>query len=365
MKTYPIPMVPGPVKAHPAVLEAYRIDYGSADLEREYVELYTRTEANLKAILQTKASVVIFLGEGMMALWGALKSCLVPGDRVLAIGTGVYGYGIGEMAAAVGAEVRTVGLPYSETLSDLSEVQKAIAGFRPKMITVVHCETPSGTLNPIDGLGRLKQEMGVPLLYVDAVSSIGGAPVLPDEWQIDLCLGGAQKCLSALPDTCFLSVSAKAWEIVEKVNYAGYDAIKPFKTAVEKHYFPYTPGWQATAGLNAGAEVVLQEGLEACFRRHADVAAFCRKRLTEIGYTLFPAPGAVPAPTVTAVNVPEGIAWSEFDQRLRLHGLVAGGSYGPIAGKVFRLGHMGTQADMGLMEQVLGVLEAEFLILKR
>ena len=360
MQTYPIPMVPGPVKAHPAVLEAYRTDYGSADLEKEYIELYARTEADLRAVLQTKASIVIFLGEGMMALWGALKSCLQPGDRVLAIGTGVFGYGIGDMAASIGAEVQRVGLPYSETLSDLTEVREAISAFKPKMITVVHCETPSGTLNPIDGLGRLKQEMGVPLLYVDAVSSIGGAPVLPDEWHIDLCLGGAQKCLSALPDTCFLSVSDKAWEVIDAVDYVGYDAVKPFKTAVEKHYFPYTPGWQATAGLCAGAEAILKEGLDACFKRHADVAARCRKRLVEIGYRLYPAPGAVPAPTVTAVNVPDGASWLEFDTRLRSRGLVAGGSYGPIAGKVFRLGHMGTQADMGLMDQALEVLEKEF-----
>jgi aspartate aminotransferase-like enzyme len=365
MKTYPIPMVPGPVKAHPAVLEAYRVDYGSADLEQEYIELYTQTEANLKRILRTRSRVVVFLGEGMMALWGALKSCLQPGDRVLAIGTGVYGYGIGDMAASIGAAVRKVGLPYNETLSDLAEVRTAISEFKPKMITVVHCETPSGTLNPIDGLGRLKQEMGVPLLYVDAVSSIGGAPVLPDEWHIDLCLGGAQKCLSALPDTCFLSVSAKAWEVIEKVNYVGYDAILPFKTAVEKHYFPYTPGWQATAGLNAGAEAILKEGLEACFRRHAEAAACCRGRLAEIGYSLYPAPQAVPSPTVTAVNLPAGIDWNEFDRRLRRHGLVAGGSYGPIAGKVFRLGHMGTQADMGLVKQALDVLEKEFVNLKR
>jgi aspartate aminotransferase-like enzyme len=365
MKTYPIPMVPGPVKAHPAVLEAYRTDYGSADLEKEYIELYTQTEANLKRILRTRNRVVIFLGEGMMALWGGLKSCLLPGDRVLAIGTGVYGYGIGDMAAGIGAEVRTVGLPYDETLSDLADVRKAVSEFRPKMITVVHCETPSGTLNPIDGLGRLKQEMGVPLLYVDAVSSIGGAPVLPDEWNIDLCLGGAQKCLSALPDTCFLAVSETAWEAIDEVNYVGYDAIKPFKTAVEKHYFPYTPGWQATAGLNAGAEAILEEGLEACFQRHAEVAAYCRKRLVEIGYGLYPAPDAVPAPTVTAVNVPDGIAWTEFDQRLRRRGLVAGGSYGPIAGKVFRLGHMGTQADPGLVQQALDVLEKEFKKLER
>jgi aspartate aminotransferase-like enzyme len=365
MKTYPIPMVPGPVKAHPAVLEAYRVDYGSADLEKEYIELYTQTEANLKRILRTRSRVVVFLGEGMMALWGALKSCLLPGDRVLAIGTGVYGYGIGDMAASIGAEVRKVGLPYNETLSDLAEVRKAISEFKPKMITVVHCETPSGTLNPIDGLGRLKQEMGVPLLYVDAVSSIGGAPVLPDEWHIDLCLGGAQKCLSALPDTCFLSVSAKAWEVIGKVDYVGYDAILPFKTAVEKHYFPYTPGWQATAGLNAGAEAILKEGLEACFQRHAEVAAYCRGRLAEIGYSLYPAPQAVPSPTVTAVNVPAEIGWDELDRRLRRNGLVAGGSYGPIAGKVFRLGHMGTQADMGLVKQALDVLEKEFVNLKR
>ncbi len=365
MNTYPIPMVPGPVRAHPAVLEAYRVDYGSADIEAEYLELYTRTEQNLKAILQTKRSVVIFLGEGMMALWGALKSTLLPGDRVLAIGTGVYGYGIGEMAAAVGAEVLTVGLPYNETLADLSAVEKTIAEFKPKMITVVHCETPSGTLNPIEELGRLKQAMGVPLLYVDAVSSIGGAPVLPDEWHIDLCLGGAQKCLSALPDTCFIAVSDTAWEVIDAVNYVGYDAIKAFRTAVEKHYFPYTPGWQATAGLNAGAEAILTEGLEACFRRHTEVAAFCRKRLVEIGYRLYPAPGAVPAPTVTAVNVPNGLAWSELDKRLRARGLVAGGSYGPIAGKVFRLGHMGTQADMGLVKQALDVLEMEFAKRKR
>lgn len=360
MKTYPIPMVPGPVRTHPAVLEAYRVDYGSADLEAEYLLLYTRTGENLKAILQTRSSVVIFLGEGMMALWGALKSCLARGDRVLSIGTGVYGYGIGEMAAAAGAEVRTVGLPYNETLADLSAVERAISEFTPKMITVVHCETPSGTLNPIDALGRLKQAMGVPLLYVDAVSSIGGAPVLPDAWHIDLCLGGSQKCLSALPDTCFLSVSEAAWDIIEQVNYAGYDAIKPFRAAVATHYFPYTPNWQATAGLNAGAEAILEEGLEKCFRRHSEVAAHCRRRLVEIGYSLFPAPGAVPAPTVTAVNVPGAMRWPDFDARLRAHGLVAGGSYGPIAGKVFRLGHMGTQADMGLVNQALEVLEKEF-----
>ena len=131
------------------------------------------------------------------------------------------------------------------------------------------------------------------------------------------------------------------------------------------HYFPYTPNWQGTAGLNAGAEAILQEGLETCFKRHADVAAVCREGLRAMGYTLFPAPAAVCSPTVTAVNLPAGIAWQEFDGRLRRSGLVVGGSYGARAGKVFRLGHMGTQADMGLVKQALDVLEKEFSNLKR
>ena len=89
METYPIPMVPGPVKAPGPVLAAYQTNYGSADLEQEYLDLYQRTAANLQRIMATRNSVVIMSGEGMIALWGALKSCILPGDRVLAVATGV------------------------------------------------------------------------------------------------------------------------------------------------------------------------------------------------------------------------------------------------------------------------------------
>ena len=133
--------------------------------------------------------------------------------------TGVFGYGIGEMAQSLGADVKTVGFSYDETINDMARIEAAIAEFKPRMITAVHCETPSGTLNPLAELGRLKERCGVPLFYVDAVSSIGGAPVKADEWRIDLCLGGSQKCLSAPPATSFLSVSEAAWEIAEAVGY--------------------------------------------------------------------------------------------------------------------------------------------------
>jgi aspartate aminotransferase-like enzyme len=155
LKTYPIPMVPGPVSVPAEVLQQYQVDYGSGDLEQDFLELYNRTEKNLQTIFATHNRIAIQSGEGMLALWGALKSCLVPGDRVLSIATGVFGYGIADMARSIGAEVRTIGLEYNQTLSDLAAVEEALSTFKPKMITVVHCETPSGTLNPLAELGRL------------------------------------------------------------------------------------------------------------------------------------------------------------------------------------------------------------------
>jgi aspartate aminotransferase-like enzyme len=357
MKTYPIPMVPGPVSVPPEVLDAYAQDFGSGDLETEFLEIYNRTEANLQRILATQNRVAIQTGEGMLALWGALKSCILPGDRVLAIASGVFGFGIADMARAIGAEVRAIGLPYNQTIANWTEIETAIGEFGPKMITVVHCETPSGTLNPLEKLGQLKQEYHVPLLYADVVASLGGAPVLSDEWSIDLALGGTQKCLSAPPGLAFVAVSEAAWEIIDEVDYAGYDALKPFREAQENFYFPYTPYWHGLAALLAASEILLTEGLEESFKRHACVAEFCRGRLVEMGLSLYPAPGAIPSPTVTAVEVPEAFSWPQLDALFREGGLVVGGSYGPLSGKVFRLGHMGTQADQALVERALEVIQ--------
>jgi aspartate aminotransferase-like enzyme len=203
----------------------------------------------------------------------------------------------------------------------------------------------------------MKARHEVPLLYVDAVASVGGAPVLTDEWHIDLALGGSQKCLSVPPALAFLSVSERAWEIVNEVNYVGYDALKPFQTAQQDFYFPYTPYWHGLAALQAGVRLLLDEGLENSFARHEKVAAYCRQRIEAMGLTLFVEKGAIPSPTVTAVNLPGNMTWEQLDAALRQRGMVVGGSYGPLHGKVFRLGHMGSQADMHLMDQALDILQ--------
>jgi len=357
MKTYDIPLVPGPTICPPEVLAAYQVNYGSGDLEMDFIGLYAEVEMQLRHILATKNKIAIQTGEGMLALWGALKSCLRPGDKVLAIATGPFGFGIGAMARACGAEVRTVGFEYDE-VADPMLVEKAIVEFGPKMVTAVHCETPCGTLNPIGAIGALVAKYEVPLYYVDAVASAGGANLEVDGWHIDLCLVGSQKVFSMPPDLAMVAVSEKAWTIIDEVDYQGYDALKPWRTALKDRYFPYTPSWHSLAALNVACRLILAEGRLTTIWRHQEVAHYCRQRLADMGLELFPKSAAACAPTVTAVKVPEHLGWEELDRRLRARGMVVGGSWEKLAGKVFRIGHMGHQARRELVERGMDVLQA-------
>lgn len=356
MKSYPIPMVPGPVSVPKEILDVYQTNFGSADLESEFLTLYNETEKKLQQLMGTQNKVAILSGEGMIVLWGALNSCLVPGDRVLALSTGIFGDSFGQMAKSVGAEVTTLHFEFDETLKDWEAIEETIKTVRPKMITVIHCETPSGTLNPLEKLGELKVKHGVPLLVVDAVASLGGTPVLMDDWHVDLLLGGSQKVLSMLPSMSMVGISKRAWEVIDEVGYSGYDAFAPFRDAQKNHYFPHTPNWHGVAGLNLAVTRLLDEGLENVFARHERAAEFCRQGILDLGLDLFVQKDAVMAPTVTAVKVPERVVWEEFDEKMRAEGLVCGGSYGKLEGKVFRLGHMGTQADIELITQALHVI---------
>ena len=351
----PIPMVPGPVTLHPDVLAVMSRDYGSGQVDDAFLPLYHATGRCLARLFGTRNDVVLMTGEGMLGLWAALKSALKPGDAVVSIGTGVFGDGIGEMAASMGCVVEAVSLPYNQTISDmdLEQIEQTLRRVRPVMITAVHCETPSGTLNPLARIGQLKKDLGIPLLYVDVVASVGGAPVYADEWNIDFALGGSQKCLAAPPSMTFLSVSDAAWERMEEVRYQGYDSILPFRTVQKDGRCPYTPYWHGVAALNAAACAILDEGLGEVFARHESVAAQCRAGLARLDIPLWPVTGAISAPTVTAAMVPQGFDWPSWQKALADRGLVVSGSFGPMAGKVFRLGHMGTQAHPGLMDRAL------------
>lgn len=356
MESYRIPLVPGPVAIAPEVLAAYRRNYGSSDLEDDFFALYRSCEEGLKALLGTQNDIAILSGEGMVALWGAMKSVLRPGDKVLAVASGVFGYGFAEMASQLGAEVETVGFGYDE-VADAARVREAAHRFRPRLVTAVHCETPSGTLNPLGEIGEICREVDA-LYYVDFVASAGGAPVLVDDNHIDLGLLGSQKVLGLMPDLSMVSISPRAWQTIEAVKYVGYDALVPWKRAIEQKYMPYTHNWHAMAGLKVSLGLLFAEGLEVSYRRHAEVAQYCRDRLRAIGVNLFVKQEEYAAPTVTAAEVPAGWDWPTFDRSLRAEGMGVGGNYGPLAGKVFRIGHMGTQANRELVERGMDVLES-------
>ncbi len=364
MSYAPLPMVPGPVTLHPKVLEAMRKDYGSGQIEEDFIGLYDATARKFARLMGTKIKngndVVLMTGEGMLALWGALKSCLRPKDRVATIGTGIFGDGFADMAESLGCEVTKISLPYNSTIptegKEFEALAEKLAIAKPKMLIAVHCETPSGTLNPLEAVGKLKHELGIPLFVVDAVASLGGAPVCMDDWHVDLMLGGSQKCLSAPPSMSMLGVSAKAWECIREVGYQGYDAILPFATVRQDGRCPYTPYWHGMAAIHAAAEALLEEGLEAVFARHEAVALQCRKGLKEQGFSLWTEEKAINSPTVTAAMIPAGYTWQSWQSHLKKKGLIVAGSFGPMAGKVFRLGHMGVQAQEWMMKEVLEIL---------
>ncbi|MDL2227576.1 aminotransferase class V-fold PLP-dependent enzyme [Odoribacter sp. OttesenSCG-928-L07] len=345
MKTYRYPFFPGPTSVSENVLHVGLTNFGSADVEPEFLDLYKKCVIDLQKILNTKSDVVIMTGEGMLVLWSGLKSCLEPGDKVLAISTGIFGTGIGEMAKSIGCEVKTIEFPYDCSFEDHFLIEKTIAEFKPKMITAVHCETPSGILNDLTILGKLKKMYKVPLFYVDAVASVGAVHINADKHNIDLCLGGSQKALSVPANSCFMSVSDKAWSIIEEVGYQGYDALLPFKDVKTTGFFPYTPSWVNIAQLYQSTQNIFVEGFENVVKRHENCSKNVIKKLKEAGIKLFPRDEKYSSPTVTAAYIPDGFTWEEYDKMMREKGIVFGGNYGELEGKVFRIGHMGTQTN--------------------
>ncbi|MDW7680851.1 MAG: aminotransferase class V-fold PLP-dependent enzyme, partial [bacterium] len=241
--------------------------------------------------------------------------------------------------------------------ADPQKVEQAIKNFHPKMVTMVHCETPSGILNPLKEIGELISKYSVPLFFVDAVSSAGGVEIKADDWNIDLCVIGSQKCLSAPPDISITAVSERSWKIIDFIDYKGYDALLPWESALENRWFPYTPSWHSVAAIYQTTQSLLSEGMRSVFVRHRKAAEYCRKRVKGMGLELFPIDEYTSSPTVSAVKVPLKINWQRLDTKLRSRGMVVGGSLGKLANNVFRIGHMGSQANMDLLEHGMDILE--------
>lgn len=167
---------------------------------------------------------------------------------------------------------------------------------------------------------------------------------------------GSQKALGTPPDISIVTVSPKAWQVIERVGYVGYDALTGWKDPLTPRYFPYTPNWHGVAALHASLNLKEEEGWDNVFKRHKEASELCKKEMRSMGLKLFAQEEQLHSPTVTVAYVPEGWTWKELDSKLREKGVILGGSYGPWAGKLFRIGHMGDQAHLETIQKGLDIL---------
>jgi len=339
---------------------AWDFDFASADLEDEFFTLYNENQILIQKILHTKNDILITSGEAMSILWASLKCTLKAGEKILAVSSGLFGTGFAEMARTFGAEAEVCAFDY-DSVPEPEKIYEHAKKFRPKVITAVHCETPSGTLTPcLKEIGKIAHEFGA-LFVVDFVSSAGGAALDVDGSEIDIGLWGSQKVLSLTPSLSISAISKRAWPVIEKINYSGYEAFQDWRGVENKKFTPYTHDWHSMKALNISLKKIDSEKIENSIARHERAAKLCRDLGIETGLKLFPRDEKFSSPTVTAFYVPEKFTWKEFNSRLREKGLAVGGNYGILAGKVFRIGHMGSQADENLIKKGMSIIKSILL----
>src|SRR6266508_5726217 len=265
----------GPTMAWPRVLAAQgaQITY---HYDPAFLEAFRRTERKLAEIFLTKNDVLLMQGEAVLGLEAAARSLVRPGTPVLNLVSGVFGKGMGFWLKDFGAELHELEVAYNDAV-DPAEVERYLddnAGI--ELVTVVHCETPSGTVCDVSAIGPIAHSHGA-LTLIDCVSSLGGIPLKTDEWHLDVCVAGAQKCLGGPPGMSLMTVSDAAWERIganPSAPRASYLSMLDWKEQwIDGQKFPYTPSVSDLFGVEAAVDELLEEGLEASIERHEQSAA--------------------------------------------------------------------------------------------
>ncbi|WP_049954565.1 pyridoxal-phosphate-dependent aminotransferase family protein [Halostagnicola larsenii] len=347
---------PGPTTVPPAVRDAMASEQPNPDIESAFAERYDATCRKLAEIYGTTNDVVVLGGEGILGLEAAITSLVAPGDRVLCISNGLYGDGFAEFVDAADGDATLVSAPYDETY-DIAAIEQALedaeaAGEPFAVATMVHCETPTGTLNDIGPALDLLEEYDV-VSVVDAVSSLGGTPVPTD--RIDVCLGASQKCFSAPPGLTTAAISDRAWERMTARDPASlYTNFLPWRDVSDG--FPYTHLSANVAALETALDRILEEGLDSVYERHEEAAERCRERGAELGLSCYSDPDRQ-SPTVTAFHLP-GDAKRVQQRVADESGIVLATGLGDLADDILRLGHMGYNAEVDKVDRAMDAVEA-------
>jgi pyridoxamine---pyruvate transaminase len=312
-----------------------------------FLDTFRRAEAKVARVFGTRNEIIVLQGEAVLGLEAAARSLVRPGLPVLNLVSGVFGRGMGHWLKEFGAELHEIEVPYNESVHP-----DQVAGFldrhpQIRLLTVVHSETPSGTLHDCRAIGQIARSRGV-LTLVDCVSSVGGMPYDPDGWQLDVSVAGPQKCLGGPPGLSLIAVSEQGWAAIEAnpaAPRASFLSLLDWRDQWHGHgRFPYTPSVSDVYALEAACDQVIEEGMDAVFARHETAARAGRAGVTAMGLPLWPASEAIMSNCVTAVALPDRVDQGAVRDHARArYGVMISGSQG--AGNLVRIGHMGPTAS--------------------
>lgn len=348
-------MSAGPTSVNERVLRASQRPLVNTDLDAGYLEFHRATERKISALLHTNETSFLMLGEAMLGLDGSIASFVEPGDRVLVIYNGIFGEGFVDFVEMYGGVPVRYGTDHRRGI-DLAALERFLSRDHDfKMATFVHCETPSGITNDVHGIGQLLNRYGI-LSVVDAVSGVAGEPFDFDRSKVDVAIGGTQKCLSALTGltTITLSAHAKKRLFDRKTPVAGFYAnFQNYLKRTDGFETPYTQSDTLVNALSEALDIALSHDF---VERHARFATITRDRMATLGYELYARDSF--ANTVTTVLLKDGQTTDSILAQMEKKGYWLSGAMGEIAGKAFRIGHMGNNiADEKKYMAMLDALE--------
>ena len=352
-------MGPGPVDVDPRVLQAMSLPL-LGQFDPRFTEYMNEVMALYRQVFRTTNRWTLLVdGTARAGIEAALVSVLEPGDRVLVPVFGRFGHLLCEIANRCRAEVVTIETEWG-TVFDPQRIEDAVKRHRPKLVAVVHGDTSTTMAQPLDAVGRICREQGA-LVYVDATASVAGMPLETDAWQLDAVSAGLQKCLSGPPGIAPMTFNDRVEAIVRSRRHVE-QGIRPddYEAAsgriIQSNYFDLSmlmDYWsesrlnhhtEATSMLYAAREcarIVVEEGLGNRFERHARASRAMTAGLQAMDLSLF-GDQAHKMPNVTGVHIPHGVPGDAVRAALlEDFGLEIGTSFGPLHGRIWRIGTMG------------------------
>jgi aspartate aminotransferase-like enzyme len=331
---------PGPTPVPPEVLAALA-EPMIHHRARDFRDIYERCLTRLQDVYRTQNDVLVFTTSGTGAFESAVANLTTPGDRQLVLSAGNFGERWAGMVKAFGAELVHVQLEWGDT-PEPEDLRAALASAGDvRVVYLTHSETSTGVVCDIQALAAVAKEAGA-LVVVDAVSSLGAVPLETDGWELDVVVSGSQKALMCPPGLAFVSVSPAALEAAVRSTAPRYVLDwERTRKAQAKFDAPFTPAISIFRALDVALGLLLDEGLEGAFDRHARLGRACREGAKAMGLELF-SPDEERSAVVTAIRAPEGVDATEVVSALRdRFGITIANGQGSLKGKIFRIGHIG------------------------